>query len=54
MLTAPRPAFAALGEVDVEARFGILVHDDRGTGLVLAQQQVLGEDVLDHVLDDPA
>ena len=43
-----------LGGVDVETRFGILVHHDGRAGLVAAQQEVLGEHVLDHVLDDPA
>src|SRR4029079_5510913 len=44
-----------LGGVDVEA--GViagLVDHDQGAGLVSAEQQVLGEDVLDHVLDDAA
>ena len=40
-------------EVDVETSLRVLVHDDRGSGLVLAEQQVLGEDILDHVLDHP-
>ena len=40
--------------MDVETGLGVLVHDDRGSGLVLAEQEVLGEDVLDHVLDDAA
>ena len=45
---------ARFGEVDVEAGLGVPVDDDRRARLVLAEQEVLGEDVLDHVLDDPA
>ena len=40
--------------LDVQARLGALVHDDRRAGLVLAEQELLREDVLDHVLDDAA
>ncbi len=43
-----------LGGVDVQAGLGVLVDDDRRARLVAAEQEVLGEDVLDHVLDDPA
>src|SRR6185295_14976090 len=42
---------AWLGEVDVETGLGVLVHDDRGSRLVLAEQQMFGENVFDHVLD---
>src|SRR6185295_5705546 len=42
---------ARLGEVDVETRLGVLVHDDGRPRLVLAEQEVLSEHVLDHVLD---
>ena len=43
-----------LGGVDVEAGLRVLVDDDRRARLVAAEQQVLGEHVLDHVLDDAA
>ena len=40
--------------MDVEAGLRVLVDDDRRARLVLAEQEVLGEDVLDHVLDHAA
>src|SRR4051794_8401190 len=43
-----------LGSVDVEAGFRVAVDHDRRARLVLAEQEMLGEDVLDHVLDHPA
>ena len=43
-----------VGSLDREAGLLALVHDDRGAGLVAPEQEVLGEDVLDHVLDDAA
>src|SRR3954452_8858925 len=43
-----------LGGVDVGAGVRVAGDEDRRAGLVLAEQEVLGEDVLDHVLDPPA
>ena len=43
-----------LGGVDVQAGLRVLVDDDRRARLVAAEEQVLGEHVLDHVLDDAA
>src|SRR4051794_26918504 len=43
-----------LGGVDVEAGIRVAVDEDRGARLVLPKQQVLREDVLDHVLNHPA
>src|SRR6476661_9898011 len=42
-----------LREVDVETGFRVAVHDDRGARLVRPEQELLGKDVLDHVLDHP-
>ena len=53
-LTSASTGVRGSAAVDVETGFGVLVDDDRGARLVFAEQEVLGEDVLDHVLDDPA
>jgi len=38
----------------MSSRLPVAVDHDRRARLVLAKQEVLGEDVLDHVLDDSA
>src|SRR5215213_8297638 len=43
-----------LGRADVEAGLRIAIDQDGRAGLVLAEQEVLGEDVLDHVLNHAA
>src|SRR6266704_6346753 len=43
-----------LDGVDVEAGLGVPVDHDRRAGLVFAEQEMLGEDVFDHVLDHAA
>ena len=48
-----RPESSSRGRVDREAGVRVLVDDDRLARLVRVQQELLGERVLDHVLDHP-